>query len=105
MEKEKLDLIAFEIIAHSGDGRTLIHEAFALMRNGEYDKAKEKLDEAQQTINKAHQAQTELLYAYANDESVKIEIIMVHAQDHMMTTMTLREVALEMLYLYEKSNR
>ena len=27
---------------------------------------------------------------------------MVHAQDHLMTTMTLREVALEMLNLYRK---
>lgn len=27
---------------------------------------------------------------------------MVHAQDHLMTTMTLREVALEMLELYKK---
>ena len=31
-----------------------------------------------------------------------MEIIMVHAQDHLMTTMTLREVALEMLSLYRK---
>lgn len=31
-----------------------------------------------------------------------MEIIMVHAQDHLMTTMTLREVALEMLHLYRK---
>ena len=27
---------------------------------------------------------------------------MVHAQDHLMTTMTLREVAIEMLALYQR---
>ena len=35
---------------------------------------------------------------------IKIEIIMVHAQDHLMTTMTLLEVAKEMLALYKKVN-
>ncbi|MDN6639670.1 MAG: PTS lactose/cellobiose transporter subunit IIA, partial [Tetragenococcus sp.] len=30
-----------------------------------------------------------------------MDIIMVHAQDHLMTTITLREVALEMLSLYK----
>ncbi len=40
---------------------------------------------------------------YKNTQvEIKIEIIMVHAQDHLMTTMTLREVALEMLSLYRK---
>ena len=32
-----------------------------------------------------------------------MEIIMVHAQDHLMTTMTLLEVAQEMNYLYQKN--
>lgn len=53
---------------------------------------------------KAHQAQTNLLQEYAGGKEVKVEIIMVHAQDHLMTTMTLREVALEMLELYKKVN-
>ena len=38
---------------------------------------------------------------YTSGEDVNIDIIMVHAQDHLMTTVTLREVALEMLHLYK----
>ena len=38
----------------------------------------------------------------ASGVEIKIEIIMVHAQDHLMTTMTLLEVAKEMLALYKK---
>ena len=33
-----------------------------------------------------------------------MEIIMVHAQDHLMTTMTMSEMAIEMSYLYEKNH-
>ena len=50
----------------------------------------------------AHHAQTDLLQKYASGTEVKIEIIMVHAQDHLMTTMTLKEVAVEMITLYQR---
>ena len=42
------------------------------------------------------------LQDYASGVEIKIEIIMVHAQDHLMTTMTLLEVAKEMLVLHRK---
>ena len=102
MDAEKLQEVAFEIILYSGDARTLVHEGFQLMRANEFEKAAEKLEEANQSLVKAHQTQTKLLQAYANDEKIVMEIIMVHAQDHLMTTMTLREVALEMLVLYQR---
>ncbi|MGX7358825.1 PTS cellobiose transporter subunit IIA [Dolosigranulum pigrum] len=102
MNKEKIEEIAFTIILHSGDARTQVHEAFKLMRKSEYTDAQDKLELANETLVKAHSSQTELLQTYANGEEVKMEIIMVHAQDHLMTTMTLREVALEMLELYKR---
>ena len=60
------------------------------------------MNEANDSLVKAHKAQTELLQQYASGEKIEMEIIMVHAQDHLMTTMTLREVAIEMLSLYRK---
>lgn len=102
MKKEDLDLIAFQIIGNSGEARTLIHEAFDKMRMDEFDVANEKLQEAETFINAAHLAQTDLLHHYANDEQITMEIIMIHAQDHLMTTMTLKEVAHEMLHLYQR---
>lgn len=102
MEKEKLDVVAFEIIGHSGNSRVLVHQAFQAMREQNFEQANQFLEEAQQEITLAHKAQTDLLHNYANGDEIKIEIIMVHAQDHLMTTMTLREVAIEMLHLYQK---
>ena len=60
------------------------------------------MEAANEELLQAHHAQTKLLNEYANGVEIKIEIIMVHAQDHLMTSMTLREVALEMLELYKK---
>lgn len=102
MNTEELQVAAFEIILNSGNARTIVHESFADMRNGKYEEAAEKLAQANDELLLAHQAQTKLLQEYANGTEIKIEIIMVHAQDHLMTSMTLREVALEMLELYKK---
>lgn len=102
MNQEALQVAAFEIILHSGTARTEIHEAFVAMREGQFEKAKEKLSFSNETLLKAHHAQTKLLQDYASGIEIKIEIIMVHAQDHLMTTMTLLEVAQEMLVLYQK---
>ncbi|WP_150202907.1 PTS cellobiose transporter subunit IIA [Streptococcus constellatus] len=102
MNQEELQVVAFEIILHSGSARTSVHEAFADMHEGHYNEAAEKLEVANADLLEAHHAQTNLLQEYASGTDIKIEIIMVHAQDHLMTTMTLREVALEMLNLYRK---
>ncbi|HEM3467860.1 TPA: PTS cellobiose transporter subunit IIA [Streptococcus suis] len=102
MNQEELQVVAFQIILHSGTARTEVHEAFAAMRAGDYETASEKLETANTELVEAHHAQTKLLQDYASGIEIKIEIIMVHAQDHLMTTMTLREVALEMLELYKR---
>ncbi|MGT2802052.1 PTS cellobiose transporter subunit IIA [Streptococcus henryi] len=104
MNQEELQVAAFEIILNSGNSRSIVHEAFDAMREGDFELAEAKLQESNEELLKAHQAQTKLLQEYAGGTEIKIEIIMVHAQDHLMTTMTLREVALEMLELYKKIN-
>ncbi|EHJ53210.1 PTS cellobiose transporter subunit IIA [Streptococcus macacae] len=102
MNKEELQMTAFGIILNSGNARTTVHEAFVAMREGKLELAAEKLETSNTELLEAHHAQTRLLQDYASGAEINMEIIMVHAQDHLMTTMTLREVALEMLELYKK---
>jgi PTS system cellobiose-specific IIA component len=103
MNSEEIQVAAFEIILNSGNARTTIHKAFAGMRKSEFDEAEQLLTEANEEILQAHKSQTALLKDYANGKKIETEIIMVHAQDHLMTTMTLLEVAQEMNYLYQQS--
>ena len=65
MDSEKLQEAAFEIILSSGDARTLVHEGFKSMREGNYEEAEVHLNEANDSLIKAHKAQTELLQQYA----------------------------------------
>ena len=104
MTEEELQLAAFEIILHSGTARTSVQEALDAMKNGAFQEAEEKLAAADEELLQAHHAHTDLLQKYASGTEIKIEIIMVHAQDHLMTTMTLKEVAIEMMHMYKKIN-
>lgn len=102
LNPEEVQGVAFQIILESGDARTTVHEAFGLMREGNYEEAASKLELANEAIVRAHGSQTDLLQKFAGGASFDIDILMVHSQDHLMTTMTLREMAIEMLHLYKK---
>lgn len=102
MTEEELQLAAFEIILHSGTSRTYVHEAFDAMKESKFEVVEEKLAAADEELLQAHHAQTDLLQKYASGTEIKIEIIMVYAQDHLMTTMTLKEVAIEMMGMYQR---
>ena len=102
IQPEELQGVAFQMILESGDARRMIHEAFALMRQAKFSEVEAKLEMAHDAIIKAHGSQADLLQKYASGVNFDVDILMVHAQDHLMTTMTLKEVANEMLYLYKK---
>ena len=61
MNSEELQVAAFEIILNSGNARSIVHEAFDAMRDGDYALAEEKLKESNDELLKAHQSQTHLL--------------------------------------------
>ena len=102
MNSEEIQVIAFEIILHSGNSRTYIHESFDAMRHKNFKLANQKLKQSNDELLLAHKSQTKLLQTYAAGTKIDMEIILVHAQDHLMTTMALREMAVEMENLYKE---
>jgi len=102
IQPEALRGVAFQIILESGDARSVIHEAFILMRESKFSEAEAKLELAKDAIIKAHSAQADLLQKYASGINFDTDILIIHAQDHLMASQTLKEVALEMLYLHRK---
>lgn len=95
--------IAMIIIANSGEAKSLAFSALKLMRETkDIVKAKELLEEANKYINDAHLGQTKLLTMSASEEGVTVDVLLVHAQDHLMTTMMATELIEEMILLMEQ---
>ena len=60
------------------------------------------LGEEQLTLT--HEAQTELLAEEAQGKDMEYSILLVHAQDHLMTTIMYERVAKEFISLYKERN-
>lgn len=102
MNKEEVTMIGFEIVAYAGEARSNLIEAINAARDGEYEKAEEFIKEADGTIKEAHNIQTKMLSKEAAGEEMEIGFIMVHGQDHLMTTLLLRDLVEHMVNLYKK---
>lgn len=105
MKKEEVAMIGFEIIAHVGDARSQLFNALDECNQGNFEKAEEMTSLAQDSIMEAHKSQTEMLQAEASGKESELGFIMVHAQDHLMTTMLLRDMMKHMVNLYKRSNK
>ncbi|KQL38921.1 PTS cellobiose transporter subunit IIA [Bacillus sp. FJAT-25509] len=101
MNKEELYNLAFQLILHSGNAKSLAMEAMQKAKEGKFDEAEEKLNEADSAFNEAHHVQTDLIQKEAGGEKVEFPLIMVHAQDHLMNSMTLKDMAREIIELHK----
>ena len=98
---ESTELISFGIIAAAGTARSLAFEALNLAHQHDYEGAHELLDQASKAALEAHHQQTALLSKEASGEHTPVDVMLVHAQDHLMTAMLAQELIAEILYLHE----
>lgn len=97
---EELQTLSFQIILHAGNARSTAMEALKLAKTDKFQEAWNKLNEADVEFTKAHKIQTNLLQNEAKGEKNELSLILVHAQDHLMTAMTVRDLANEMIDMY-----
>lgn len=94
--------IIFQLILHAGNGKSSAMEALAAAKRGDFAEAREKLTQAGQELNEAHQIQTSLIQGEVRGETATISLLMIHAQDHLMNAITVKELATEFIDLYER---
>ncbi len=93
--------IAMSLIANSGEARSLAFKAVKAARCGDYELAENLLKQSEESSTKAHKAQSELLAKEARGEAGEISMLLIHAQDHLMTSLLAQDLIREIIYLYE----
>ncbi len=91
--------IAMLLIVHSGDARSLAFQALGEAKKGNFEEAKKLMNASKEKTLEAHHVQTELLMAEANGEGPEVNILLVHSQDHLMTSMLAQELIQELIEL------
>ena len=100
VSKEDLEQIAFEIVAYSGDARTKLLNAVKEAKNKNFEKCEELIKEAKECLADARKSQTEMIVSEAQGESIDVGFLTVHAQDHLMTTLLLKDIIDTLLDIY-----
>lgn len=92
----------FHLILHGGNARSLAMEAVLEAKKKDWHTARQKIKQAETEIRKAHQIQTAWIQQEAGGERQPVTLFMVHAQDHLMNAITVKDLAIELIDLYKR---
>lgn len=90
------------IIGAAGTSKVKAFGALAKVREHDYEGARAMLAEAKEADLQAHQVQTEIITAaLSGSDDSGANLLMVHAQDHYMTSQLARDLIAEMVNIFE----
>ncbi|AHE62126.1 N,N'-diacetylchitobiose-specific PTS system transporter subunit IIA [Escherichia albertii KF1] len=101
-EAEELEEVVMGLIINSGQARSLAYAALKQAKQGDFAAARTMMDQSRMALNEAHLVQTKLIEGDAGEGKMKVSLVLVHAQDHLMTSMLARELITELIELHEK---
>ncbi|SJZ38562.1 PTS lactose/cellobiose transporter subunit IIA [Anaerorhabdus furcosa] len=98
---EGLELLAFQIISTVGTARSLYIEAIQEAKKGDFEEATKKMEEGSQLFLEGHHAHAELIQKEANGEITSINLLLVHAEDQLMSAEGFKIIAQELIEIYQ----
>lgn len=102
---EKLATISFQIITFAGTAKSEAMMAIYDAKEGKFEEAESKIKEAEKNMIEAEKQHTDLIQSEAAGEKIHIPLLLMHAEDQMLTTQTLILMAKEFIDLYKKINK
>ena len=102
-----LTQVIMSIIINAGNAKSDAIGAIRAAKKFDFESAEEKLKLAKDSELLAHNAQTQLLARESNGQKIEFNLLIVHAQDHLMNCITFNDLAREIIDLYKtiKNNK
>lgn len=91
------ELIVMDIIISAGEAKGYAYEALSKAKEGKFDEVDALFEKAEEALGRAHDVQTSLLTREANGDKINVSILFVHAQDHLMTCMSEKNLIKEIV--------
>lgn len=99
---EGIELISFEIISAVGTARSLYIEAIQLAKEGKFEEAEAMIQEGKDTFTKGHHAHATLIQKEASGEKSEYSLLLMHAEDQLMSAEGFGILAEEFIDVYRK---
>lgn len=97
-----METTVMELIIHAGEARSSAMQALQEARKHNWSVVDAMLENASQAAREAHKIQTSLIGADEGCGKIPVNLIMVHAQDHLMNAMLCRDLVEELIYLHRE---
>lgn len=102
---EDLELISFQLISNVGEAKSFLFQALKASREENFEKAEKCVKDAEKSLLKAHESHSSLIQQEASGEPVKVSLLLMHAEDQLMTTETLKGITEEMILTHKKYSK
>ncbi len=103
---EALTMRALQIITFSGMAKSDAMEAIQDARENKFEEAELKFKSAEKNLVEAEKQHVDLIqYEAQEKKAIGTPLILMHAEDQMLTTQTLILMAQEIVELYKKINK
>lgn len=100
---EALQLTCFEIISYVGTAKSMYIAAVEAAKKGDFDQAESLVKQGDEAYNDGHAVHMKLLQADAAGEREPIApLILLHAEDQMAGTETVKLMALNLISVYKE---
>ena len=96
-----MESTVMELIINAGEARSYAMQALRAAKQGNWDLVDEQLTEASAASKRAHDVQTMLIGMDEGCGKIPVNLVMVHAQDHIMTSMLAREMIEELIEVHK----
>jgi len=96
------ELEIFQIISNGGNAKSIAYDALKAAEEFEFDKAEQLIQQAEEELHLAHKTQTKLIQAEINGAPVEKSLLMIHAQDHLMTAISEQNLIKHMIKIIKK---
>lgn len=89
------------MIAYAGEATDYYMQALNARQESDNSKIDEFIKKGDESLHFAHKTQMDLIAKEANNEDLPYSLVMVHAQDHLMNTIIIKNLVKELLNVYE----
>lgn len=104
MEDLTTEQINFQLILYSGNARSKVIQSLREYREGNVEESESMLAQAEQDLAVAHGIHFQLVQKEAQGEKVEFSMLFMHSEDHLMSTLTMKELVKELLDIFKAKN-
>lgn len=99
---ENLEMLCFQLISNCGNARSCYVEAINQAKEKNFEEVEKLIAEGNECFNMGHKVHAQMIQAEAQGNGMNFSLIIVHAEDILMSAETLKIISENFIDVYKK---